>query len=162
MLRDGAKRRVPSDQLVVGDVVSLQSGDSVPADLRLLHARELQIEEAALTGESVPTQKALAQLPEETTLGDRTNLAFAGTQVTYGTAIGVVVATGDATETGRIADLIANVETMSTPLTRRIEALSRLLLWVILGLMVALAVFIGSWLRFSPPPTPPESSTKLS
>ncbi len=138
VLRDGAKRRVPSDQLVVGDVVSLQSGDSVPADLRLLHARELQIEEAALTGESVPTQKALAQLPEETTLGDRTNLAFAGTQVTYGTAMGVVVATGDATETGRIADLIANVETMSTPLTRRIEALSRLLLWVILGVAVAM------------------------
>ncbi|MBL8939020.1 MAG: HAD-IC family P-type ATPase [Archangium sp.] len=138
VLRDGVKRRVPSDQLVCGDVVSLQSGDSVPADLRLLQARELQIEEAALTGESVPTQKTLAQLPDETALGDRTNLAFAGTQVTYGTATGVVVATGDATETGRIADLLANVEAMSTPLTRRIEALSRLLLWVILGVAVAM------------------------
>ncbi|MER2563175.1 MAG: HAD-IC family P-type ATPase [Myxococcaceae bacterium] len=138
VLRDGAKRRVPGDQLVVGDVVSLQSGDSVPADLRLLHARELQIEEAALTGESVPTQKTLALLPDETALGDRTNLAFAGTQVTYGTATGVVVATGDATETGRIGSLLANVEAMSTPLTRRIEALSRLLLWVILGVAVAM------------------------
>ena len=138
VLRDGAKRRVPGDQLVVGDVVSLQSGDSVPADLRLLHARELQIEEAALTGESVPTQKTLAALPDETALGDRTNLAFAGTQVTYGTATGVVVATGDATETGRIGSLLANVESMSTPLTRRIEALSRLLLWVILGVAAAM------------------------
>ncbi len=140
VLRDGRKQRVHSHQLVVGDLVVLQSGDGVPADLRLLTSRELQIEEAALTGESVPTQKTLQSLAPDTALGDRTNLAFAGTAVTSGTGTGLVVATGDRTETGRIAGLLAKVAPMSTPLTRKIEGLSKLLLWVILAVAVGLVV----------------------
>jgi cation-transporting P-type ATPase F len=140
VIREGHKQRVHSHHLVVGDIVVLQSGDGVPADLRLLSSRELQIEEAALTGESVPTQKAVAALAPDTSLGDRKNLAFAGTAVTSGTGTGIVVAIGDQTETGRIAGLLAKVEPMSTPLTRKIEGLSKLLLWVILAVAVALVV----------------------
>lgn len=140
VIRDGGKQRIHSHQLVVGDVVVLQSGDGVPADLRLMSARELQIEEAALTGESVPAQKTLLVLSADTSLGDRTNLAFAGTAVTFGTGTGLVVATGDRTETGRIAGLLAKVAPTSTPLTRKIEGLSKLLLWVILAVAAALVI----------------------
>jgi Ca2+-transporting ATPase len=138
VLRAGAPRRLPGEQLVVGDVVLLQSGDAVPADLRLLAARDLQVEEAALTGESVPVRKAVDPLPPDTVLADRKNLAFAGTLVTYGQGRGVVVATGDATETGRIADLIASAADLDTPLTRKLAGLSQLLLWVILGAAAAM------------------------
>jgi Ca2+-transporting ATPase len=129
----------------MGDVVLLQSGDSVPADLRLVSARDLHVDEAALTGESVPTHKDAAVLSSDTVLGDRKNMAFAGTAVTYGQGRGVVVAVGDRTETGRIAGMIARAPEIATPLTRRIAALSRLLLWIILG--VATAVFVLGWLR---------------
>ena len=140
--RGGAKQRVPSAELVPGDVVLLQSGDSVPADLRFFSVRSLQVEEAALTGESVPTQKAVEPLPADTGLGDRKNLGFAGTLVTYGQAEGVVVATGDRTEMGRIARMIHEAADLSTPLTRKIAEFSRLLLYVILGL-AALTFLIG-------------------
>ena len=133
VLRDGAKRRVPSEELVRGDLVLLQSGDTVPADLRLLELRDLQCEEAPLTGESVPSSKSLEPLPADTFVGDRKNLAFAGMSVTYGQGKGVVVAVGDATETGRIADMLSKATSLETPLTQRIAALSRLLVWSILG-----------------------------
>ncbi|MDQ3035895.1 MAG: HAD-IC family P-type ATPase, partial [Myxococcota bacterium] len=138
VLRGGEKRRAPSADLVVGDIVFLQSGDGVPADLRLLELRDLQIEEATLTGESVPSVKGTGVLAPDTSMGDRENVAFAGTAVTYGTGCGVVVATGDATETGRIAGLIASAEEIATPLTRRIAGLSQLLVWIILGVSVLL------------------------
>ncbi len=144
--RGGEERRLPGEQLVVGDLVTLRSGDAVPADLYLLAARDLQVEEAALTGESVPVRKTPGRLPADTALGDRTNLAFAGTAVTYGQAQGVVVAVGDATEAGRIAGMLAAVPEMTTPLTRRLAGLSRLLVWVVLGtaaLMFALEVARG-------------------
>jgi magnesium-transporting ATPase (P-type) len=131
--RDGSPRRVRSETLVVGDLVALQSGDTVPADLRLISVKDLRVEEAALTGESVPTEKALGVLPAETVLGDRTNLAFAGSSVTFGQARGIVVATGDRTEAGRIAGLMARTQQLETPLTSRIARLSRLLVWIILG-----------------------------
>jgi cation-transporting P-type ATPase F len=134
VVRGGVPRRIPSEQLVIGDIVRLQSGDAVPADVRLLDVRDLQVEEAALTGESVPVGKAVEPLPEAAPLADRTNLAFAGTVVTYGIARGVVVATGDATEVGRIADLMATTQQVDTPLTRRIAQLSRVLVWSILGI----------------------------
>jgi magnesium-transporting ATPase (P-type) len=137
-MRDGRLRRVPSEQLVSGDVVALQSGDTVPADLRLLEVKDLEIEEAGLTGESVPARKRDVVLAEDTGLGDRVNMAYAGSAVTYGVARGVVVATGDATETGRIAGLMAATVALETPLTRRIAQLSRMLVWVILGLAAAL------------------------
>ena len=140
--RGGGKLRIPSAQLVSGDVVVLQSGDRVPADLRLLRQRSLQIEEAALTGESVPLEKQTCPLPADTILAERTNLAFTGTLVTYGQGEGVVFATGDKTEMGRIAELIGDAEVLQTPLTRKIAAFSRLLMYVILGL-AALTFGIG-------------------
>ena len=140
--RDGHRRRIASAELVPGDVVLVQSGDSVPADLRLIEARGLQIEEAALTGESVPAEKHIDPLPVDTSLGDRRNLAFAGTLVTSGQATGLVVATGDRTETGRIATLLHEAADLSTPLTRKIAEFSRVLLYVILGLS-ALTFVVG-------------------
>jgi cation-transporting P-type ATPase F len=139
--RDGQKQRIPSERLVMGDIVHLASGDAVPADLRLLHVRDLQVEEAALTGESVPSSKLTGALPTETPLGDRENMAFAGTAVTYGQATGVVVATGDATQTGLIADMIAGATELATPLTRRIAALSKTLLWAILAVAGGMFAF---------------------
>ena len=135
--RDGNKLRVPSDTLVSGDVVLLQSGDRVPADLRLLDIRNLQVDESALTGESLPVAKQQDALPLETGLADRKNLAFAGTFVTNGQAEGVVCAIGDQTETGRIAGLIASAVELSTPLTKQIAHFSKLVLWIILGLAAA-------------------------
>jgi Ca2+-transporting ATPase len=132
--RDGRQQRVRSVELVPGDVVLLQPGDRVPADLRLFHARNLQVDESALTGESVPARKHTDPLALETILADRKNLAFAGTLVTAGHGEGVAWATGDKTETGRIAWLIGEAVELQTPLTRKIAGFSRLLLWVILGL----------------------------
>ncbi|HXJ60613.1 MAG TPA: cation-transporting P-type ATPase [Verrucomicrobiae bacterium] len=135
--RDGHQQRVHSEALVPGDVVLLKSGDRVPADLRLFQARGLQTDESALTGESVPVHKHTNPLALDTILADRRNLAFAGTLVTGGQGEGVVWATGDKTETGRIAWLIAEAVDLQTPLTRKIAQFSRLLLWVILGLAAA-------------------------
>ena len=140
--RNGQKQRIPSIELVPGDIVLLQSGDRVPADMRLFEVRSLQVEEAALTGESVPSQKKIKPLPADTVLGDRSNIAFAGTLVTYGQAEGIVVATGDGTETGRIATMIHQAVNLATPLTRKIAEFSRLLLYIILGL-AALAFVVG-------------------
>jgi cation-transporting P-type ATPase F len=134
VVRDGVRREVPAAELVPGDVVLLQSGDRVPADLRLLRVRDLQVDESALTGESVPVSKAVAPLEDDTPLGDRVNLCFSSALVTYGTATGVVVAIGDGTEIGRISELIASAESLETPLGRKIHAFSRMLLAAILVL----------------------------
>jgi cation-transporting ATPase F len=142
--RDGRKQRVPSVELVPGDIVLLHSGDHVPADLRLFQVRGLQIDESALTGESLPVHKHVDPLVLETVLADRKNLAFAGTLVTRGQAEGVVWATGDQTETGRIARLISEAVDLSTPLTRKIAQFSRILLWLILG-FAAFAFAVGVW-----------------
>jgi cation-transporting P-type ATPase F len=142
VVRAGAKERLPAEDLVPGDVVLLQSGDRVPADLRLVLARDLQVNESALTGEAVPAQKGAEPLPRATPLADRTNMAFSSTLVTYGTATGVAVATGDRTEIGRVSELIASAEVLETPLTRKIHHFSRVLLVVILGL-AALAFVVG-------------------
>ena len=132
--RNGAKVRINSAELVPGDVVLLQAGDRVPADLRLFRVRNLKVDEAPLTGESVPVHKHSNRLVLETILADRKNLAFAGTLVTSGQAEGLVWAAGDATETGRIARLVQDAVVLETPLTRKIAQLSKLLLWVILAL----------------------------
>ena len=150
VLRDGEKLRVRSTQLVPGDVVLLQSGDRVPADLRLLLQRNLQIEEATLTGESLPVAKQTEPLPANTILPDRTNLAFAGTLVTAGQGEGVVVATGDQSEMGRIADMLGLAEDLQTPLTRKITHFSRTLLYVILTL--AALIFVAGIVRGEPWP----------
>lgn len=134
VIRAGEKVRIDSADIVPGDIVLLQSGDKVPADLRLIRCRDLRIAEAALTGESVPVEKALPPLALDTPLADRVNMAYASTLVTYGQGTGVAVATGDRTEVGRISHLIATAEDIQTPLTRRIAHFSKVLLVVILGL----------------------------
>ncbi len=135
--RDGRRQRVPSEQLVPGDVVMLQSGDRVPADLRLFHAKSLQVDESALTGESVPVHKHPDALALDTVLADRKNLAFTGTLITAGQGEGLVCAIGDQTETGHIASLISEAVELSTPLTKKISQFSQLLLWMILALAAA-------------------------
>ncbi len=148
--RGGETLRIPSSQLVPGDVVLLQSGDRVPADLRLLLRRNLQIEEAALTGESLPVEKQTEPLPADTILAERTNLAFTGTLVTAGQGEGVVFATGDRTEMGRIAGMMHLADDLQTPLTRKIAHFSRLLLYVILAL--AVLIFTAGIVRGEPWP----------
>jgi len=140
--RGGRKLRVPSSELVPGDVVLLQSGDRVPADLRLFDVHNLHCDESALTGESLPVAKHTDPLDHDIALADRRNQAYAGTLVTAGQAEALVWATGDRTETGRIAWLISEAVEISTPLTRKIAQFSKLLLWVILGL-AALTFAVG-------------------
>ncbi|MEM9818870.1 MAG: HAD-IC family P-type ATPase [Cyanobacteria bacterium P01_D01_bin.6] len=137
VLRKGEKQQIPSAELVPGDIILLQSGDKVPADLRLLTSQSLQVNESALTGESVPVEKQVTEyLAEETVLGDRVNMVYSSTFVTFGTGKGVVVATGDQTEIGQIGQLIASVEEQETHLTQQISRLSQFLLKVIAVLAV--------------------------
>lgn len=142
VIREGKKQSIPTQNLVCGDVLVFASGDKVSADTRLYQCRDLQIDESTLTGESVAVEKQLGEFEIETALGERHNMAFAGTLVTYGTAQGIVVATGDDTQTGQIATMIAQATPLETPLTRKIHAFSRLLLWVIL-LLAGVTFMIG-------------------
>jgi Ca2+-transporting ATPase len=126
---------IPATDLVPGDIVALQAGDKVPADLRLLRTRDLRIAEAALTGESLPVAKdADSKLPPVTVLAERCNMAYATTLVTTGQGTGIVTATGDKTEVGRISELLTAAQEQETPLMRRITRFSGLLLWVIVTL----------------------------
>jgi magnesium-transporting ATPase (P-type) len=134
VLREGRRQSLPAAQLVPGDIVFLVSGDRVPADLRLVELRSLRIEEAALTGESVPVEKSCDPVGTDALLGDRSSMAFAGTLVTYGQGTGVVTATGPATEIGRISAMLADVATLETPLTRRMAVFGRWLTVAILAL----------------------------
>jgi Ca2+-transporting ATPase len=147
--RDGRKLRIPSEDLVPGDVVLLQAGDRVPADLRLFQVRNLHVDESALTGESLPVAKHPDALAPDTILAERKNLAYAGTLVTAGQAECLVWGIGDQTETGRIARLISSAVDMSTPLTLKITRFSNLLLRVILAL--AAVTFALGIARGNPP-----------
>ena len=135
--RGGERLRVASTELVPGDVVMLEAGDRVPADLRLFQVKGLRVDESALTGESLPAAKHADAVAPDAVLGDRKSIAFTGTLVTAGRGEGLVWAIGDKTESGRIAWLIAEATELSTPLTRKIAEFSRLVLWVILVLGVA-------------------------
>ena len=149
--RDGTVVKLPSSQLVVGDLVLLEAGDSVPADVRLLHAASLRTEESALTGESLPVEKFIDPLPTADgpiTLGDRRNMAYMGTSVVYGRGEAVVVATGMNTEMGKIAGLLAAAEATETPLQRRMSKLSKTLSFLVLG--ICLVVFAVQVLRTEP------------
>ncbi|MCL4199323.1 MAG: HAD-IC family P-type ATPase [Phycisphaerales bacterium] len=148
--RDGERRRIDAAGLVVGDIVFVEPGDMVPADLRLLDGavRDLRIDESTLTGESRAVSKDPAALAEKTVLADRRCMAYASTLVTRGTGEGVVVATANATEVGRISELISSAEQLATPLTRKIASFSRVLLWLILA--VAAAAFIVGLMRGNP------------
>lgn len=126
--RDGKEQEIPSEQLVPGDIIYLEAGRQVPADVRLVQAVNLKIEESALTGESVPTEKNCHQLSsEEMSLGDRLNMAFMSTTVTYGRGIGIVTATGMETEIGKIAGMIDKEEKEMTPLQKRLADLGKVL-----------------------------------
>ncbi len=145
VLRSGQVHSIPSIELVPGDIVLLQSGDKVPADMRLFKCRDLQIDESTLTGESLPVQKATDVLPQATLLAERLNVAFSSTLVTYGQGRGVVVATGNRSEVGQISALVSTADIMQTPLTKKIASFSRLLLVVIL--LLAGATFAVGILR---------------
>jgi Ca2+-transporting ATPase len=134
VIRDRERKKIPASDLVPGDIVLLQSGDRVPADLRLFSCRDLQVDEAALTGESLPVEKQTELLPAKTVLADRNNMVYSSTLVTYGTGSGVVVETGDKTEIGKINAMISSADVLATPLTQKIARFSHLVLWVILGL----------------------------
>ncbi|WP_374512364.1 cation-translocating P-type ATPase [Niveibacterium sp.] len=134
VLRNGERLRVESSGLVAGDIVLLEAGDRVPADLRLLRVRDLVVDEAMLTGESLPVGKSSMAVVQDAALVDRHCMAYAGTLALQGTATGLVVATGSRTELGRIAALIDAAPLIATPLTRRLAAFSNLMLWIILAL----------------------------
>jgi magnesium-transporting ATPase (P-type) len=140
-LRDGHRREIPAEELVPGDIVFLASGDKVPADLRLIEARSLRVDEAALTGESVAVEKDIAAVAEDAPIGDRRSMAYSGTLVTYGQAKGLVVATGEATEIGRIGRMLAEVEEIATPLLRKMAVFARWLTGAILVSAAALFAF---------------------
>ncbi len=141
VIRDGIQKKISAEQLIPGDIVVLQSGDKVPADLRLVKIRELQVDESALTGESLPVRKRTDRLAADTLLADRTNLAFSSTLVTFGTGTGVVTTIGDETEIGHINDMITSADVLETPLTRRIGEFSHVLLVAVIGLSIAALAF---------------------
>ena len=141
VLTDGQRQTVATEDLVVGDLVVLQAGNVVPADLRLVEVHDLLIEESILTGESEPVEKMTEALDNELPTGDQTNMAFSGTLVQAGSAIGVVVETGDATEIGKINQSLQSVEEQTTPLVRKINQLNHQIFKGILALIVFLLFF---------------------
>ena len=146
VIRDGSRQVFPAHQLVPGDLVLLEAGHYVPADIRLIEAVNLRVDEAALTGESVPVQKnAGVRLEANIPLGDRKNTAFMGTMVNYGRGKGVVVSTGMLTQIGLIATMLQMVEDEPTPLQRRLDAVGKTLGWA--AIAICAAVFLVGWMR---------------
>ena len=146
VLRDGRRATVDGANLVPGDVVLLEAGDKVPADLRLLEARGLAAQEAILTGESAPVEKGVEPVAPDAALGDRRSMLWSGTLVTQGTARGLVVATGQGTEIGRIGGLLAGVEQLTTPLVAQMDHFARWLSFLILlvaALLLVYGYFVG-------------------
>lgn len=139
VLRDGAQRSIPSLELVPGDWVILQSGDRISADLRLTSVKNLQCDESALTGESVPVFKRTGPVSADATIGDRRCMAFSGTLVTAGTGSGVVVLTGGRTEFGKISELLTQTQTVETPLTRSLHRIAR---WITTVIVLVGAVIL--------------------
>ena len=150
VLREGQILRVKTEELVVGDVILLEAGDAVPADGRILESASLQIEEAALTGESVPVGKAIDVLhlgtAKDIPLGDRKNMVYMGSTVVYGRGKAVITATGMQTEMGKIADALSKAEDNQTPLQIKLSQLSKILTWLVLGICVV--IFGVNILRF--------------
>ncbi len=149
-IRDGRQVRVPASQLVPGDIVALEAGNFIPADIRLLEAVNLKVDEASLTGESLPVEKnAALVLDRDIPLGDRKNTAFMGTVVSYGRGRGVVVSTGMHTQLGLIASMLQSVEEEQTPLQRKLDQLGRTLGYACLG--ICAIVFAVGWLQGGDP-----------
>lgn len=141
LVREGQHVEVPVDEIVLGDIVSLEAGDRVPADLRLIRASALRIEEAILTGESVAAEKRVTPAPKEAALGDCHSMAYSGTLVATGQAKGVVVATGSDTQIGRISTLLRDVQPLTTPLLQQINRFGTQFTWVTLAVTVVLFAF---------------------
>jgi magnesium-transporting ATPase (P-type) len=148
-VRGGETRLVPSEDLVPGDIVLLESGDKIPADLRLIDVKNLRTEEAALTGESVPIDKTTEPVAERATVGDREGMAFSGTLVASGRGTGIVVATGNNTELGRINQMMAAVSALETPLLRQIKKFGYAITAVI-GVVSVIVFAFGRWVREMP------------
>ncbi len=142
VIRDGKQIMIPSEDLVVGDIIVLEAGDAVPADARIIECASMKIEEAALTGESVPVDKKVEVLAAgangDVALGDRKNMVFMGSTVVYGRGKAVVVATGMDTEMGKIADALAQAEEGKTPLQIKLAGLSKVLTWLVIGICVVI------------------------
>jgi Ca2+-transporting ATPase len=136
--RDGQLTQVKSEDLVLGDVIALEAGDAVPADARILECASMKVEEAALTGESVPVLKTADTLDtaENLSLGDRRNMLYMGSTVVYGRGLAVVCQTGMQTEMGKIAEALSKAEDEATPLQKKLSGLSRTLTWLVLGISV--------------------------
>ena len=145
VIRDGKRLTVPGEQLVPGDIVLLEAGDKVPADIRLLETHGLQVQESVLTGESVAVDKQTAPVIDEAVVGDRMSMAFSGTTVTFGQGVGVVVATGANTEIGRISGLLSQVQTLNTPLLEQMGVFARWLTLVI-STVAAMILLIGHFI----------------
>jgi magnesium-transporting ATPase (P-type) len=149
VLRGGERHEIDATQLVPGDIVLLESGARVPADLRLLQVKNLRVNEAALTGESVPAEKLTDAVHADASIGDRTCMAYSGTVVSFGQAHGLVVATGASSEIGRISTLVSDVQTLVTPLTRRLDQFARRI--TVFILLAALVTFLfGYFVRDMP------------
>ncbi len=146
VLRDGHRRTIPAEELVPGDIVFVQSGDRIPADLRVLEAKGLLIEEAALTGESQPAEKRREEVAQDASLGDRTSMAYSGTLVTHGQGTCLVVETGGKTELGRISHMLAEVEQLTTPLLQQMDHFAKLLSIAIVG-VATLTYLFGTLVR---------------
>ena len=149
VLRDGRQKSIPAEVLVPGDIVLLQSGDKVPADLRLLHTKGLQIQESALTGESMAVEKITDPVAPESVIGDRRCMAFSSTLVTHGQGRGVVIATGAETEIGLISQLVSEVDSVTTPLLRQMAQFGRWLTVAIVavaGITFAFGVLLRDYL----------------
>ncbi len=137
VIRDGHQLTIKTESLVPGDIIILQSGDKVPADLRLFHVKGFQVQEASLTGESEPVEKTIEPVEENSVLGDRLCMAYSGTIVTHGQAMGVVVATGSNTALGVISSLVADTEKVTTPLLRQMAQFSK---WLTLAILIVAAI----------------------
>jgi len=142
VVREGERHEIPAEELTPGDIVLLESGDRIPADLRLIRVKNLRTNEAPLTGESVPVEKSCVPVAADAALGDRSSMAYSGMLVNYGQAAGVVVATGAQTEIGRIGTLVSEVSSLATPLTRRLDQFARQITVVIL-VISALTLLYG-------------------
>ncbi|HEU5089394.1 MAG TPA: HAD-IC family P-type ATPase, partial [Roseiflexaceae bacterium] len=142
VIRDGQRLRVPSHDLVPGDILLLEAGDRIPADARLLESANFKVDEAALTGESLPASKTTAMVKGEASLGDRVNMVFAGTVATYGRGRAAVVATGMRTEVGRIASLIEGATKEATPLQQELDRTGKRL--TVIMLVICAVVFVTS------------------
>jgi Ca2+-transporting ATPase len=158
--RDGRMTNIPAEELVVGDIVLLSAGDRVPADLRLIEAESLRAEEASLTGESKSVFKSAEVVALDASIAERSSMVFLGTVITTGRAVAIVVATGEQTELGKIGRLVIDVPTESTPLQRKLDALGRRLVWIVLA--IAAVVGIAGLLRGDPLWTMVEVSISLA